>query len=109
MAAGPNAVDLPVGSVVNVCCVDDAMCHGMYGARGVVVGTCMYTGYTEEHDAEGNLCDGEHTLPATGYTLCMVMSGTVLHHSLQNVPQGFVKLVKPGSLASRRHPIGSAP
>ena len=94
----PNAFNLPIGALVKMSCVDDKQSDGMYGAYGVVVGTCMYTGYMDEHDSQGDRCYGYETLPADGYTLCMVTGGMWLEHSLQKVSQRFVSLVKPGDV-----------
>lgn len=82
-------------------CVDDHLDVDMYGAYGIVVGTCKYRGYMDEHDAEGNRCYGFETLPVDGYTLCMVTGGMYLEHTLKDVSQRFVDLVKPGDLEKR--------
>ena len=94
----PKAFNLPVGALVKVACVDDHLNDNMYGAYGIVVGTCKYTGYTEERDAEGDRYYDGFNRPVAGYTLCMVTGGMYLEHTLKDVSQRFVNLVKPGDL-----------
>lgn len=92
------AYNLPIGALVRVARVGDRLPGCMYGAYGVVVGTCKYPTWTRYVDLGGNQCCGCEPVPTAGYTLCMVTGGVDLEHTLRNVSQRIVNLVKPGDL-----------